>query len=177
MIKYLNGNLLDSDCDVICHGCNCFHAMNSGIAREIRSTYPESYSADVSDSIKGDKKKLGDFTFAKTKHKSLDKDVIVSNCYTQYNYGGNQINGDYIAIKKVMQKIKDTFPTQKIGMNKIGCGLGGLSWNKVESIINSVFGNREVYVYIFNPNQPNVYHSEVKALNSKYTEFLNKSNG
>lgn len=31
-IIYVKGNLLNSDCNVICHGCNCFNIFGAGIA-------------------------------------------------------------------------------------------------------------------------------------------------
>ena len=43
MIHYVKGNLLDSNCDYICHQVNCQGVMGSGIARQIRERWPEVY--------------------------------------------------------------------------------------------------------------------------------------
>ena len=43
MINYVKGNLLDSNCDYICHQVNCQGVMGSGIARQIRERWPEVY--------------------------------------------------------------------------------------------------------------------------------------
>ena len=43
MIHYVKGNLLDSDCDYICHQVNCQGVMGSGIAKQIRERWPEVY--------------------------------------------------------------------------------------------------------------------------------------
>jgi O-acetyl-ADP-ribose deacetylase (regulator of RNase III) len=43
MIHYVKGNLLDSNCDYICHQVNCQGVMGSGIARQIRERYPVVY--------------------------------------------------------------------------------------------------------------------------------------
>ena len=40
MIRYVKGNLLDSDCTYICHQVNCKGVMNSGIAKQIRKKWP-----------------------------------------------------------------------------------------------------------------------------------------
>ena len=39
------GNLLNSDCDYICHQVNCMGKMGSGIAKQIRIKWPEVYIA------------------------------------------------------------------------------------------------------------------------------------
>ena len=40
MINVIKGNLLDSDCDYICHQVNCMGKMNSGVAKAIREKWP-----------------------------------------------------------------------------------------------------------------------------------------
>lgn len=150
MIEYVKGDLLKSDCDIILHGCNCMHTMGAGIAKQIAEVYPEAYEADKTQSIRGDRNKLGDFTLAKSVNPFIEKkNVVIVNCYTQYDYGRdrNKVYADYNAIKSVMEKIKITFPFGKIGMPKIGCNLANGDWNRVEHIINSIFRDRTVYVY------------------------------
>ena len=43
MINVIKGNLLDSDCDYICHQVNCQGKMNSGVAKAIREKWPVVY--------------------------------------------------------------------------------------------------------------------------------------
>jgi len=38
----------------------------------------------------------------------------------------------------------------KIGLPRIGCGLGGAPWQIVQRIINDVFDDVDVYVYTMN---------------------------
>ena len=68
-LKHTKGNLLDlaeaGDFDIIVQGCNCFCAMGSGIAKEIRNRYPEAWQVDY-DTEMGDMFKLGTFTSAHT---------------------------------------------------------------------------------------------------------------
>ena len=40
MIYFRNGDLLESECDYICHQVNCQGKMNSGIAKSIREKWP-----------------------------------------------------------------------------------------------------------------------------------------
>ena len=43
MIHYINADLLESDCNFICHQVNCMGKMGSGIAKQIRARWPEVY--------------------------------------------------------------------------------------------------------------------------------------
>lgn len=158
MIEYKQGDLLKSDCNVIVHGCNCFHKMGGGIARQIKQIYPEAYNADLRTDY-GDIKKMGDFSYVVTENKFTGNELYIINAYTQYNYGGDpyKIYADYDAIEHVMIKIQHFFVDShdiqfKIGFPKIGSGLAGGDWNKISNIINNVFENRTVYVYEFNPH-------------------------
>ena len=51
--------------DVIIHGCNCFHVMGAGIAREIATRYPEMADIDKHLTKYGAKSKLGNYTWKK----------------------------------------------------------------------------------------------------------------
>ena len=50
-MKSIRGNLLalarSGRFDVIVHGCNCRHAMDAGIAKQIKAAFPEAYAADL----------------------------------------------------------------------------------------------------------------------------------
>lgn len=67
----------------LAHGCNCFNTQGTGIAKSIRATWPQVYSADCQ-TRRGDRGKLGWFTYA-----DIDGQRIY-NLYTQYRYGRDQ---------------------------------------------------------------------------------------
>ena len=43
MVHEIKGNLLDTNCQYICHQVNCQGKMNSGVAKAIRDKWPEVY--------------------------------------------------------------------------------------------------------------------------------------
>jgi O-acetyl-ADP-ribose deacetylase (regulator of RNase III) len=66
--------------------------------------------------------------------------LIVVNAYTQYNYGRNHKDGatapfDYEAFTLCMRKINSVFGGKHIGLPKIGAGLAGGDWERIEKII------------------------------------------
>lgn len=141
MIEYKAGNLLTADVNIIVHGCNCKLSMGAGIAKQIKKMFPEAHTADL-ETMWGDKSKLGTYTKAETKSKTI------VNAYTQFNYTKDEIDVDYDALIRVFTKIKEDFPHYlKIGMPRIGCGLAGGDWNKVEFILDRIFDDRIIEIY------------------------------
>lgn len=144
MIKYIVGNLLESDCDIIIHGCNCVGGFGSGVASQIAKKWPKAKTKylEYHNTIGW---KLGDIQIVK-----LKKGKYLANCATQKEYfPRNKVHADYKAIATVMRSLKYMSSDGKlsIGMPKIGCGLAGGDWKIVENIINRVFDKITVYVY------------------------------
>ena len=147
MISYVQGDLLTSDCDIIAHGCNCFNTWGAGIARQMRIAHTEAFDADWATS-RGDREKMGTFTTA------ISHGRRVFNLYTQYSYGNNTKHCDYQAIRSSLQAMREYLEvwgeteSSKIGLPKIGCGLAGGDWDIVKGIIEDVFVNVDVYIYV-----------------------------
>lgn len=160
MIVYKQGNLFDGDEDIIVHGCNCFCRMGSGVALQVRKQYPGAWEVDR-ETVKGDGSKLGTYTSWNGPRNTVDEQiygtlmivpsiVTIVNAYTQYGLAWDLpgFYADYDAIRSVMERINKDFPTQTIAMPKIGAGLAGGDWNIIERILNEVFGEREIVVYV-----------------------------
>lgn len=148
MIRYHTGDLLESDCTVIAHGCNCFHTMGSGIARSISDKWPEVYVADCR-SMYGTRDKLGTFTSCQTHGGG----PLVYNLYTQFRYGRNAQHTEYDAIRLALSGMRSELiargllMTCKFGTYRLGCNRGGGDWTVVSSIIDEVFPDIDVHVY------------------------------
>lgn len=165
MIKETIGDLIlqakNGEFDVILHGCNCHHSMNSGIAKQIKFEIPEAYAVDV-DTPYGDINKLGTISYTKS------HPFTVVNCYTQYHSGANGVYADYNAIKASLEVVKSTFPGKRIGLPRIGAGLAKGDWNLIKGIIQSVFNDPTDDVTIVTWNQvpdPNAKSSNTRHRN------------
>lgn len=149
MIIYRTGNLVKEPLDAFIHQANCFNTMGSGVAKEVRETYPEVYEADCR-TIKGDANKLGTFSFAKT-----SDGKIGYNLYSQFNFGydGKRYTS-YEAMRHGLEQIRDHIkvnlkPNAKVGIPcRMGCARGGGDWNEVSRIINEVFENEPIDIII-----------------------------
>lgn len=161
-MEWIKGDLLESDCNYICHQVNCQGKMGSGIAKSIKEKWPIvyeqyvaaykqreaeinemcsfEYSLDVSETLLGHLQQI----------KVSDKQTVV-NMFSQqyYGYDGKRYTS-YDAFWACLGGIRDSVPKgSKIGFPKgIGCGLGGANWQVIETMIYEVLDNDyKVYIY------------------------------
>ena len=156
MVQFVKGNLLESNCDYICHQVNCQGKMNSGIAKQIREKWPivyknymEKYNIlnGVSGALLGDIQIVGlwEDYYATDFHQS------VINMFSQehYGYDGRRYTS-YDAFWNCLNLIKRTVPKGKtIGFpKKIGCDRGGANWPVILEMITEVLGiEYKVFIY------------------------------
>jgi O-acetyl-ADP-ribose deacetylase (regulator of RNase III) len=124
---------LQGEFDVIIHGCNCFCAMGAGIAHTIQQQFPEAYAADLMTN-KGDRNKLGYFSSATVRENGHD--ITIINGYTQFHHSGPGPLVDYNAVQNLFNRIKKEFPGRRLAYPRIGAGLAGGNWDKIETIID-----------------------------------------
>lgn len=153
MVKYVKGNLLDSNCDYICHQVNCQGVMGSGIAKQIRERWPEVY-----DGYRRFCEHYGEYDTKVLLNKVFRARIAgskqcVLNLFSQdkYGYDGSRFTS-YDAFARCLEVIKDHPLIDKgatIGFPKnIGCGLGGGNWNIISTMIEEILGKDfEVYIY------------------------------
>lgn len=161
-MKTVKGDLvrlaMQAQFDVIVHGCNIFHTMGSGIAAQIRRELPEAYEADLS-TVYADERKLGHFSSAFHINEDECSGFAIVNAYTQGSFGKEGVHVNYDALERVMYDVKMQFDSYtdsqmnrknftplRIGIPKIGAGLGGGDWNRIVDIINSMNFNNLTYV-------------------------------
>lgn len=144
MIHYIQGDLFDTDAEIIAHGCNCRGGFGSGVAKTVSIKYPKARYSYL-DKFDEDGWRLGEVQFVRQWN-----DKIIANCATQDAYLPRGIcHADYYAIRKAMILVKDYAKknSYKIAIPKIGAGLAGGDWNKIEEILNEVFNDYDVTVY------------------------------
>lgn len=153
MIHYVKGNLLDSDCDYICHQVNCQGVMNSGVARQIRERWPwvfTSYHAYCERCKIEGESPLGTIWGVVIDRDNRSRQWVV-NIFGQETFGyyGGRFTS-YDAFTKCLTAMRERLPRDKsIAFPKnIGCGLGGGNWKVISALIEEILGDEyEVYIY------------------------------
>lgn len=134
--------------DVIVHGCNCFCTMGAGIAYTIQKQFPEAYAADLMTN-KGDRNKLG--YFSSTTISEDERDITIVNGYTQFHHSGPPPLVDYDAVSSLFRRIKKEFSGKRIAYPKIGAGLAGGDWEKIEQIIDKELAGEQHTLVNYRP--------------------------
>lgn len=156
-LKTIKGNLItlaeNGHFDVIIHGCNCFHTMGSGIARQIADKYPEVAFSDKNTKY-GVKTKLGSWS----QQVVLSKEgyvFTVINAYTQFSISKCYEDVfEYDAFQKFLNNYKEQIKCHyrgfkektktRIGFPMIGAGYARGNWEKIYDMINAFANDPEL---------------------------------
>ncbi len=145
-IIYKKGNLINATESIIAHGCNNCGVMGSGVARQIRNIFPDSYH-HYKLYYKTSLLNLGTVIYCHEGSK------IILHCITQNGFGKDgKKYVSYDAIKKCMRQINfdhnfNGRPVKALALPKIGAGLGGGDWNIISKIIEEELITIQPVVY------------------------------
>lgn len=143
-VKYIKGNVIElaktKAVDAVAHGCNCFHAMGSGIAPQLnQATKGKLLEVDKTMPY-GDINNLGKLTFI------YYEGVGYFNLYTQYVHGGHLKNAKltYVNWGAFEDALKAAIHTtiwaerSSMAIPYIGCGLAGGNIADFKKCINNI---------------------------------------
>lgn len=151
MIHYLKADATVPQAEgniVIAHICNDIGAWGKGfvLALSKRWKYPEKQ-------YKQWYKEGEDFALGEVQFVSVEEKIWVANLIGQHNIYRDE-NGDppirYEAVKKGLQIIAD-FAYEinaKVQMPRIGCGLAGGSWDRIEKLIRQTLLRKNIEVFV-----------------------------
>ena len=155
MMKFFNGDLLKSGCDIICHQVNEWGVMGAGIAKQIKEKYPKAF-ADYTKAIKDAKSKGKNIPLFVLSKQS--DGIIVANMFTQRN-GETDLQLIRNSVVFLGMQIFDLFITKlkfndmtgvffdrpfRVGIPyKYGCDIAKGDWESVLKIWEDVFGQLE----------------------------------
>ena len=147
MIEYKDGNILDEKVDAIVNAVNCVGVMGKGLAKQFKNKYPSNFKSYVLACLVGDVQpgKLHIFDT-----EGIPKYIV--NLPTKKHWCSNS-SLEYInlGLKELINFITK-HNIQSIAIPAIGCGLGGLKWDDVRSLIELHMNQvHNVRVVIFNP--------------------------
>ena len=149
MIQQTNGDILANTNGIICHQVNCRGVMGAGLAKQIKEKYPKVFEwyKHYCESISP----LHLLGYAQLvtigKDKAGNSTLAIANLFAQDNYGRTGVYTDYKALEKCFVKVHDIAKEHKLTVYLpygIGCGLAGGDWEKVEKLINKIFGGTDV---------------------------------
>lgn len=155
MIVYKKGNIFDfiydGKYDIVLQGCNCFCKMDDGIALQFANKFPEVLLADLK-TIPKDRSKLG--TFLSIDVERYDKKFTILNCYTQYDFGGYDIEKldffEYESFETILKELSQYSKKIRFGMPLMGGGRASGDTERILSLIEKYMCRHNVEIILFN---------------------------
>lgn len=138
MIKYIQGDLLETNAPLILHQVNLQGVMGGGLAYQIACKYPW-----VERGYKQFHGTLGDVLYCHT------DDFIVGNCYSQ----NDDFTTNYDALFTCLLDVREYMINNNINTvaipYKYGCGIAHGDWSRVKKLFKIVLGTFNVLIYKF----------------------------
>lgn len=149
MIKFLQGDLLQSDAEALVNAVNTVGVMGKGIALQFKNQYPENYKVYKAACNKG---ALIVGTILIVKDGDLFNQKFIVNFPTKQHWRSpseiSYIQDGLIALKKAIRE----YDIQSIAIPPLGCGLGGLDWNVVKAMIIEALQDLDINIAIYEPS-------------------------
>ena len=149
MIELTQGNILRAEAEALVNTVNCAGFMGKGIALQFKKAYPENFDAYHKACDSGDVQPGRMFIF--DLHSMLNPKYVV-NFPTKRDWRANSRYEDIESGLKALVADVRRLGIRSIAMPPLGCGLGGLDWNKVRPMIERAFAQLpDVRLMLFAP--------------------------
>ena len=150
-MKYLKGNLLTANTQALVNTVNTVGVMGKGIALQFKDQFAENYRIYLAACKRRDFN-IGDLLVVK--ENSMHGEKIIINFPTKTEWFRKS---QYEYIEKGLQKLADVikeYHITSIAIPPLGCGNGGLKWERVKPMINKYLGHlTDVDIQVFEPNE------------------------
>jgi len=151
-------DILFTEDTLIAHCCNIQNTMGSGVAKALRTTFPEVYTADTKAYITYGKNLLGRCELVTITKSSLPVNTIkyVANLYGQPNYGVIGRHVDYEAFYQALESLRDQ--VRPLGITslsmpyKIASDRAGGHWPIVLEMIKHIFDMTGITINLYKLN-------------------------
>lgn len=131
---------------VLIHGANCQKVMGAGIADQVRMKLSPLFYLDQYDT-RTPSQRFGSYS-AVVVGQAEEKIKVGANLYTQFSPGANF---DITALRNSLKSFVLSIPIDKragftVYTPKIGCGIGGATWEEVEPVLKKELAQFNVVV-------------------------------
>lgn len=149
MIKYLTGNILESDAQALVNTVNTVGVMGKGIALQFKKAFPSNFKA-YAEACKNEDVEIGKLLV--TRDSNLDAgEKLIINFPTKKDW---RKPSEYSFIEEglddLVRVIKD-YNIKSIALPPLGAGNGGLEWEKVKKMIGDKLGYLDIDILVYEP--------------------------
>jgi O-acetyl-ADP-ribose deacetylase (regulator of RNase III) len=149
MIEYRTGNLLDAETEALVNTVNTVGVMGKGVALQFKEKYPLNFKR-YADACKKGEVKTGRMLV--TRDSTLEGEKIIINFPTKTDF---YRKSQYQFIEEGLQdlvKVIEQEQIKSVALPPLGCGYGGLKWDKVKALIEQYLGDSPAKIVVYEPN-------------------------
>ena len=149
MIKLTQGDILKADAEALVNTVNCVGVMGRGIALQFRKAFPENFKVYKKACKNGEVKPGKMFVYDLNR---ISNPHFIINFPTKRHWKNKSRLEDIELGLQDLIKVIQQQKIHSIAIPPLGCGLGGLNWSDVHSLIIEAFKVLpEVTVLLFEP--------------------------
>jgi O-acetyl-ADP-ribose deacetylase (regulator of RNase III) len=149
MIERTQGNILKADAEALVNTVNCIGFMGKGIALQFKKAYPGNFDA-YNKACKAGEVQPGRM-FIVELHSILNPKYIVNFPTKRHWRADSRYEDIESGLEALVAEVRNR-GIQSIAIPPLGCGLGGLDWNRVRPMIEQAFAALSgVRVLLFEP--------------------------
>lgn len=144
MITYLTGNIFDSPADALVNAVNTLGVMGKGLAKQFKIRYPKNYQW-VQTMLNSSVWHIGELIIVQ------DGDKLIINFPTKKEWW---LKSEYTYIEAGLLSLYCNCGYHKIksiAIPALGCGEGGLAWEKVKMLMERYLNHLSIDIFIYEP--------------------------
>lgn len=166
MIIYSSGDIFESNTTALVNAVNCQGVMGKGIAYQFKEKFPKNF-INYKTACDENRFKIGNILITSEKGK------LIVNFPTKDEW---RKKSQYEYIEKGLLTLKEEIIKREINsiaLPPLGCGNGGLDWNRVEELIINIFSDLEnVDILLYAPITKNIGSKDKTLLNIEHLIVL-----
>lgn len=167
MITYKQGNIFSSNAQVITNTVNCVGVMGKGLALEFKQRFPDMFMDYQSKCEKGQVTVTTPYLWDNGK-------VQILNFATKKHWKDNSNLNDIKSGLLYLAQNYDEMGISSIALPPLGCGLGGLRWSDVKTLIEEILGSiHDLDVFVYEPNIASIKNVSDDDLASTGAQSIN----
>jgi O-acetyl-ADP-ribose deacetylase (regulator of RNase III) len=145
VIRFVSGNLFDSEADALVNAVNCVGVMGKGIALQFKRAFPAMFTEYERDCRQG-RVRLGSVTTFRERGK------LIVNFPTKQDWRTKSRLSDVEAGLRALRHLIESERIPSVAVPPLGCGNGGLDWSDVRAAIVREFGGMdEIDIEVYEP--------------------------
>lgn len=149
MIKFIKGNLLAANTEALVNTVNTVGVMGKGIALQFKERFPLNFKI-YADACKKEELIIGKMLIVKEATLNGEKLIINFPTKTEW-FKKSQYSFIEEGLKDLVKIIKE-YKIKSIAIPPLGCGNGGLKWEKVRALMERYLADVDAEILIYEPN-------------------------